>query len=150
MRAVPVLNNGGEVRGLLHFLDLLQLLLPPATDGRNVKLLHASLENIGAVLGASDDCGATPPSDEEDLIMMVGASSQDTVGRRLNAAKDEGLVGKYLVICGDRPFVHKQALECGTRALIVTGGYQPDEKIARQAKERVLLSSEVPMIPRRR
>ena len=32
VRAVPVLNNGGEVRGLLHFLDLLQLLLPPATD----------------------------------------------------------------------------------------------------------------------
>ena len=61
VRAVPVLNNGGEVRGLLHFLDLLQLLLPPATDGRNVKLLHASLENIASTLGATDEFGATPP-----------------------------------------------------------------------------------------
>jgi manganese-dependent inorganic pyrophosphatase len=135
VRAVPVLNNGGEVRGLLHFLDLLQLLLPPATDGRNVKLLHASLENIGATLGAGDGFGAAPPSDEEDLIMMVGASSQDTVGRRLASAKEEGNVGRYLVICGDRPHVHQQAVDYGVRALLVTGGYQPSAEIAEVAKE---------------
>lgn len=139
VRAVPVLNNGGEVRGLLHFLDLLQLLLPPATDGRNVKLLHASLENIGATLGASEDCGAPPPSEEEDLIMMVGASSQNTVERRLIAAQEEGNAGKYLVICGDRPFVHQQAIKYGTRALIVTGGYKPDPAIVEQAKEQGMI-----------
>ena len=136
VRAVPVLNNGGEVRGLLHFLDLLQLLLPPATDGGNVKRLHASLENIGATLGASDDCGAPPPTEEEDLIMMVGASSQNTVGQRLEAAREEGSIGQYLVICGDRPFVCRQAIEYGTRALIVTSGYRPDPEIAEQAREK--------------
>lgn len=135
VRAVPVLNNGGEVRGLLHFLDLLQLLLPPATDGRDVKLLHASLENLGATLGAGCDHGARPPSEEEDLIMMVGASSQETVGRRLQAAKEEGSVGRYLVICGDRPFVHHQAVEFGVRALLVTGGYHPSAEIVKEAKE---------------
>lgn len=135
VRAVPVLNNGGEVRGLLHFLDLLQLLLPPATDGRDVKLLHASLENIASTLGATDEFGATPPGDEEDLIMMVGASSQKTVGARLEAAKKEGTVDKYLVICGDRPFVHLQAVEYGARALLVTGGNKPDPELACRAKE---------------
>lgn len=139
VRAVPVLNNGGEVKGLLHFLDLLQLLLPPATDGRNVKLLHASLENIGATLGASDDFGAATPSEEEDLIMMVGASSQNTVGLRLEAARDEGNVGQYLVICGDRPFVHQQAIEYGARALLVTGGYKPAPEIAEQAREKGII-----------
>ncbi len=139
VRAVPVLNNGGEVKGLLHFLDLLQLLLPPATDGGNVKLLQASLENIGATLGASDDFGASPPSEEEELIMMVGASSQKTVAKRLQAAKNEGRVGQYLVMCGDRPFVHQQAMEFGVRALIVTGGYQPDPKIAEEAKEKGII-----------
>lgn len=136
VRAVPVLNNGGEVKGLLHFLDLLKLLLPPATDGRNVKLLHASLENIGSTLGASDDFGAYPPSEEEDLIMMVGASSQNTVGLRLKASQEEGNVGQYLVICGDRPFVHQQAIEFGARALLVTGGYKPAPEIAALAKEK--------------
>jgi manganese-dependent inorganic pyrophosphatase len=135
VRAVPVLNNGGEVKGLLHFLDLLQLLLPPATDGTDVKLLRASLENIGATLGASNQHGANPPGEEEELIMMVGASSQNTVGRRLKMAQEEGTVGKYLVICGDRPFVHQQAIEFGARALLVTGGYEPDPGIAARAKE---------------
>jgi len=135
VRAVPVLNNGGEVKGLLHFLDLLQLLLPPATDGTDVKMLQASLENIGATLGASDQHGVSPPGEEEELIMMVGASSQDTVGRRLKTALEEGAVGKYLVICGDRPFVHQQAIEFGARALLVTGGYEPDPEIAARAKE---------------
>ncbi|MDA7932049.1 DRTGG domain-containing protein, partial [Akkermansiaceae bacterium] len=114
---------------------LLQLLLPPATDGRNVKLLHASLENISATLGAGSQHGATPSSDEEDLIMMVGASSQNTVEKRLKAAKEEGNVGQYLVICGDRPFVHQQAYDYGARALLVTGGYQPDAELAQKAKE---------------
>ncbi|MDA7882535.1 putative manganese-dependent inorganic diphosphatase, partial [Akkermansiaceae bacterium] len=135
VRAVPVLNNGGEIRGLLHFLDLLQLLLPPATDGRDVKLLRASLENIAATLGADDQCGADCVNEEEDLIMMVGASSQATVKRRLQAAKDEGNVHQYMVICGDRPVVHQRAVEFGARALLVTGGYSPDPELAAKAKE---------------
>jgi len=144
VRAVPVLNNGGEVKGLLHFLDLLQLLLPAATDGGDVKLLRASLENIGATLGANDDHGAEPPGDEEDLIMMVGASSQNTVGKRLQAARDEGTVGKYLVICGDRPFVHQQAIDFGVRALLVTGGNQPGAEISARAKEEGMIILESP------
>ncbi|MGC6425471.1 MAG: putative manganese-dependent inorganic diphosphatase [Akkermansiaceae bacterium] len=135
VRSVPVLNNGGEVRGLLRFLDLLQLLLPPATDGRDVKLLHASLENLCATLGAADSLGATPPADEEDLIMMVGASSQKTVTKRLEAAKAEGNAHQYLVICGDRPHVHEEAVRFGVRALLVTGGYRIDPVLANKAKE---------------
>lgn len=139
VRAVPVLNDHGEVRGLLHFLDLLQLLLPPATDGGNVKMLRASLQNIAATLGASTDAGAVPPRDEEDLIMMVGASSQDNVKRRLEAARAEGTIKQYLVICGDRPSVHEQALKNGSRALIVTSGYEPDPEILSEAKTRGMI-----------
>src|SRR5690606_20476183 len=46
VRSVPVVNAAGEVRGLLRFLDLLQLLLPPATHGLEVRLLHANIKNI--------------------------------------------------------------------------------------------------------
>jgi len=135
VRSVPVVNNGGEVCGLLHFLDLLQLLLPPATDGKKVKILRSSLENIAATLGADSQYGATPPSEEEDLIMMVGASSQKTVEMRLKAATEDGTVGRYLVICGDRPFVHQLAYEFRVEALLVTGGYQPDPELTKKAKE---------------
>ncbi len=133
VRAVPVLNHRGEVRGLLHFLDLLQLLLPPATDGGNVKLLRASLKNIALTLGASSNFVGNAPIEEEELIMMVGASSQENVRRRLEKARAEGKIGRYLVICGDRPSVHEQALETGSRALIVTSGYKPDPALVEQA-----------------
>lgn len=135
IRAIPVVNEDDEVRGLLHFLDLLQLLLPPATDGINVKLLHASLRDICQTLGGSDTCGAGPSGDEEDLLMMVGASSQITVEKRLKVAREEGTVSKHLVISGDRPYVHQLAIKYGARALLVTGGYQPDPETAAQAKE---------------
>ena len=133
VRAVPVLNHRGEVRGLLHFLDLLQLLLPPATDGGNVKLLRASLKNIALTLEASSTFVGNAPIEEEELIMMVGASSQENVRRRLEKARAEGKIGRYLVICGDRPSVHEQALETGSRALIVTSGYQPDPALVEEA-----------------
>jgi len=139
VRAVPVLSKKGEVQGLLHFLDLLQLLLPPATDGLDVKVLRASLENIGATLGATSDFGAKPPGKEEELIMMVGASSQSNVKRRLEAAKADGTINRYLVICGDRPSVHEQALETGSRALIVTSGYQPDPALMAKAKAKGMI-----------
>ena len=134
VRSVPVLNKEGEVRGLLHFLDLLQLLLPAATDGINVKLLHASLENIGTTLGTITRYGAPIPSREEDLIMMVAAASQKTVAARLKAACEEGNIGKYFVICGDRPHVHELAVKNGVRALLMTGGYEPSAEISEQAK----------------
>ncbi|MGD1978605.1 MAG: putative manganese-dependent inorganic diphosphatase [Akkermansiaceae bacterium] len=136
VRAVPVLDKVGEVRGLLHFLDLLQLLLPPATDGLDVKLLQASLENIGTTLGASDNFGDAASPREEELIMMVGASSQENVKRRLEDARAEGKIGQYLVICGDRPSVHEQAIETGARALIVTSGYQPDPVLLEKATQK--------------
>jgi manganese-dependent inorganic pyrophosphatase len=143
VRAVPVLEHSGEVRGLLHFLDLLQLLLPPATDGGNVKLLRASLKNIASTLGASSNFVGNAPGEEEELIMMVGASSQENVKRRLEKARAEGKIGQYLVICGDRPSVHEQALETGSRALIVTSGYQPDPALVEEAtrKGKVVLCS---------
>lgn len=67
--------------------------------------------------------------------MMVGASSQDTVKMRLEAACEDGNVHQYMVICGDRPLVHEKAVKYGVRALLVTGGYEPDPGLAERAKE---------------
>lgn len=135
VRSVPVVGENGEVRGLLRFLDLLQLLLPPATEGVDVKLLHASLANIASTINGDSSKGAEPASDEEDLIMMVGASSQKTVFTRLEKAKAEGNINRYLVICGDRPAVHRYAVDFGVRALLVTGGYRISPSLARRAQE---------------
>lgn len=136
VRAVPVSSADGEICGILRFIDLLQLLLPSAGEGHAQRTTHASLKSIADTLGADASHGAPPATEEEDHLLMVGASSQKTVEKRLRHAHAEGNVGDYVVICGDRPAVHEYALVYGARALIITSGYGPSEALAARARER--------------
>ncbi|MES2657388.1 MAG: putative manganese-dependent inorganic diphosphatase [Verrucomicrobiota bacterium] len=122
IRCVPVEDDEGNLCGILRYFDLLKLLLPADTEGLSVRTVHVSLAKLADTLGASS-LGAMLPSPEfeEDLILLVGASSQATVDKRLKQAIEEGNIGKFLVICGDRPIVQRSAIDHGARALLVTG-----------------------------
>jgi manganese-dependent inorganic pyrophosphatase len=122
IRCVPVVTEDGSVAGMLQYINLLKLLLPDNTEGISVRTVHASLHNLAATLDAESIGAQISDHDhEEDLILLVGASSQDTVKQRLDQATKEGNVGQFLVICGDRPIVQRLAIEKGARALLVTG-----------------------------
>ncbi len=122
IRCVPVVNEDGSVAGMLQYINLLKLLLPDNTEGISVRTVHASLHNLAATLDAESIGAQISDHDhEEDLILLVGASSQETVKQRLDQATKEGNVGQFLVICGDRPIVQRLAIEKGARALLVTG-----------------------------
>jgi manganese-dependent inorganic pyrophosphatase len=122
IRCVPVMNDDGSVVGMLQYINLLKLLLPADTEGISVRTVHASLNNLAATLDA-ESYGAkiSDQDEEEDLILLVGASSQDTVKSRLDQAIASGNIDRFLVICGDRPIVQRLAIEKGARALLVTG-----------------------------
>jgi manganese-dependent inorganic pyrophosphatase len=122
IRCVPVEDDEGNLCGILRYFDLLKLLLPADTEGLSVRTIHVSLTKLADTLQA-ESLGAMLPSPEfeEDLILLVGASSQSTVERRLKAAVADNNVGKFLVICGDRPIVQRYAIDHGARALLVTG-----------------------------
>ena len=122
IRCVPVEDEEGNLRGILRYFDLLKLLLPADTEGLSVRTIHVSLAKLADTLQAQS-LGAVLPSPEfeEDLILLVGASSQSTVDKRLKQAVQEGNVGRFLVICGDRPIVQRYAIDHGARALLVTG-----------------------------
>jgi len=123
IRCVPVEDHDGNLCGILRYFDLLKLLLPADTEGLSVRMVHVSLAKLADTLQA-ENVGAQLPSQEfeEDLILLVGASSQATVDKRLQQAAQDGNVGKFLVICGDRPIVQRYAIDHGARALLVTGG----------------------------
>jgi len=129
IRCVPVEDDEGNLTGILRYFDLLKLLLPADTEGLSVRTVHVSLAKLADTLHAQS-LGAMLPSPEfeEDLILLVGASSQGTVERRLKAAVADDNIGKFLVICGDRPIVQRYAIDYGARALLVTG----DNPIARE------------------
>jgi len=144
VRSVPVLDAAGEICGILRFLDLLQLLLPSETEGLVVRSVNASIGKIAATLEATV-AGAPVPAgdDEEELQLLVGASSEETVASRLSQAAQAGTIGRFVVVCGDRPAVQRLAIEAGTRALIVTGGFAISAELGELARARgvVLLSA---------
>jgi len=141
VRSAPVVDQTGKLRGMLRYLDLLGLLLPPETDGMKVRTVHVSLSKLLDTLQATSVGAELPPAnEEEDLILLVGASSQGTVDKRLKLAKQEGTVHKFLVICGDRPIVQRYAIDHGARALLVTGGNPVSNEIRDYAlKKNVVL-----------
>ncbi len=122
IRCVPVEDDEGNLCGILRYFDLLKLLLPADTEGLRVRTVHVSLAKLADTIQA-ESLGAVLPSPEfeEDLILLVGASSQTTVEKRLKQAVTDGNVEKFLVICGDRPIVQRYAIDHGARALLVTG-----------------------------
>jgi manganese-dependent inorganic pyrophosphatase len=122
IRCVPVEDEHGKLCGILRYFDLLKLLLPADTEGLSVRTVHVSLAKLLDTLEAKSVGAPLPPPEfEEDLILLVGASSQATVAKRLKQATADGNVGKFLVICGDRPIVQRYAIDHGARALLVTG-----------------------------
>ncbi|MCU0794640.1 MAG: putative manganese-dependent inorganic diphosphatase [Akkermansiaceae bacterium] len=135
VRCVPVIGDEGRVAGMLRYLDLLELLLPGDGGDLIVRTVHVSLAKIASTLHA-DSVGATLPDEAEELILLVGASSQNTVDRRLKQAAKEGNVGRFMVICGDRPVVQHYAITHGARALLVTGGNTVDASLLEMARER--------------
>jgi len=135
IRCVPVEDEQGELCGILRYIDLLRLLLPADTEGLSVRTVHASLSHLAATLQAESlGAGDSLPEREEDLILLVGASSQDSVEARLKQAQEEGNIGQFLVICGDRPIVQRSAISFGARALLVTGGNPVYPEICQFAK----------------
>ncbi len=122
IRCVPVEDENGKLCGILRYIDLLRLLLPEDTEGISVRTVHASLAHLAETLQAESIGEDGPlPAQEEDLILLVGASSQATVEKRLKQAAEDGNLDRFLVICGDRPIVQRYAISSGARALLVTG-----------------------------
>lgn len=134
IRCVPVEDENGNLCGILRYFDLLRLLLPADTEGLSVRTVHASLAHLAETLQAESLGADGPlPEQEEDLILLVGASSQGTVDKRLKQAGKEGNIDRFLVICGDRPIVQRYAIDNGARALLVTGGNTVSPEIRRLA-----------------
>lgn len=136
VKSVPVVNDKGEIRGILQSTELMQLLMPPSIDdGYSVKTVQASPQKIFETLDGKSVGAALPDQDvEEELIMFVGASSEQTVGDSLRRVKEEGVSNKQIVICGDRPKMQLTAVENGVRVLVVTGGSSVSEEVIEAAR----------------
>ena len=132
VRSLPVLNPSGEFMGLLKYMDLLELLMPTDTNPESVRRMLACHEKIAVTLEAKST-GAEIAAGEQEIVLLVGASSIEAVNRRLDMATEKGDVGSYVVICGDRPIVQRAAIEHGVGMLVVTGGFEVSQDLVDMA-----------------
>lgn len=129
-RSLPVVDEAGNLAGLLSLQDLLSLLIPASDQGDLARQVTASWEKIASILEADVVNPGSDASGEQEFLMMVAGSSepvmQDRIGR---LPKDE-----LLIITGDRVGVQLHAVEAGVRCLVITSGYRPSEAIVHAAK----------------
>lgn len=131
LRAIPVLDAEGNLRGMCSLLKLLELLLPDSDDPIDNRNVESSLTRIAKVLHGSFQY-ADDPGREEVLTVMVGAMSADNFTKRMHQFPAASL----MIVSGDRPTVQLPAIEYGVRSLVVTGGYSLSTGLLSLAREK--------------
>ncbi|MEZ5300439.1 MAG: putative manganese-dependent inorganic diphosphatase [Verrucomicrobiales bacterium] len=133
-RSIPVVDREGSVVGMPTVQELLQLLLPVGEMRERARHVRTSLANIVKALEGAMIAAGDPPTREEDIVLLVAASSEDTIWNRMAETDPR----RIIVMAGDRPAVHLLAIEAGVRCLVLTGGFQLDPKFhAKAAKNGV-------------
>ena len=125
IRAIPLVDGGGYLQGLITVEDFSRLLfeeMDPAVLDR----IPLGLDNLLATLGARLVVRA-PAGRLRDKV-MVGAMSVETMRERLEP--------DILLVVGDRPDAQRVAIEKGVAALVVTGGLPVDDEIVALAREK--------------
>lgn len=135
VRSIPVVDEKNRIKGILKYLDLLQLIMTTGQDSESMRRMIVAVEKMVSTIGAKVR-GAVPPKGEREIVQLIAASSVDTVLKRLNYATEVGDIGSYVLICGDRPIVQRLAIEYSVSMLVVTGGFKLNEELVHLAQKK--------------
>ena len=131
IRILPVLDAQEKCCGLLSLFKLSKFLFPAPNRLIDSRRVLSSLANLAETLGGKVLFGHEQQR-EEDLVLTIGAMSQQSFSERLEKFPRERLA----VVVGDRDDIQLLAIREGVRVLIVTGGLVVEPKILDAARER--------------
>jgi manganese-dependent inorganic pyrophosphatase len=131
LRAIPVVDDAGQVVGVLSVLDLMDLFFHEAAELTLARTVTSSLDKMRDVLGGTF-LNAVDPGRRDELLVMVGAMSAEGFTERMRKYPSERLI----VVCGDRPTIQLPAIDQGVRALVITGGFTVGPGLVELAKLR--------------
>ncbi len=132
LRSIPVVEGENQLVGLLSLQDLLKLLLPVGESPERIRVVRTALADMVRTLDGVLPVEMKGGKEQEDLIVMVAASSLALVKEKVSQFPNEQL----LVITGDREEVHELAVASKVRCLVVTGGFDVSKDTLRAAEER--------------
>jgi len=121
LRALPVLDDEKRFLGLLSYYKISHYLFPPREEYGRAREVHASLDSMVRTFQGSSLTGPLG-AERDDLKLMVGAMGQDAFNERLHSYEANSLV----VFVGDRTNIQWKAIKHGVRAIVITGGLEPD------------------------
>ncbi|MRS12717.1 MAG: putative manganese-dependent inorganic diphosphatase [Actinobacteria bacterium] len=118
VRAVPVVDGEGVVRGLLNQANLAELYIDE-TEMLGFEKLPVTVGELAAVLGGA---------------ILVGDAGMRLAGHVLIGAMEPDTMVSYIkpgdtLIVGDRLRTQPRALEAGATCLIISGGAPPDDGV---------------------
>ena len=139
-RSIPVVDERNRIVGMPSALELMQLLLPGDEIAGRARNIRTPITNIVRALDGKLLHAAGSQDEENNLVMMVAASSLGVISERMQSFEAEELI----LLAGDRRRTHRLAAERGVRCLVLTGGAEIEPatlEIARQNGVTVIATS---------
>ena len=129
VRAMPVLDGAGGLKGMVSLSRLLELLLPDRGVNDSPRLLETSLDLVCRALTGSF-LHAVETGRPESLFLKVGAMSSGKFEPRLREFPPR----QSLIVVGDRPTIQRPTIAFGARCMVVTGGCGLPDDLLEQAR----------------
>ncbi len=132
IQAVPVVENGGRLIGLVSIYQLGRSFLPRSGPARDVRRVDTTMDAIVGSLGASV-VHLVEPDRVEPLHIRVAAMDLASFDRLQDR---EGIPPEQtLIIVGDRRDIQLRSIERGVRLIVISGGREVDEEVIEMARE---------------
>lgn len=129
IRVLPVLNADRTCRGLISLFKISKFFFSSSSRVFDSRRVVCSVRRLARTLGGTMLFGIEAEK-EEDLILMIGAMSEESFGKRLANYPAEKLV----VVVGDRRDIQMRAIFGRVRVLVVTGGMPIESDVFTEAK----------------
>lgn len=133
VRALPVVENDGKVRGLLSIFEMGEFFIPKIREPKSMRRVVTSVQ---AIINAtkSEVLSISDADKIEEMFVRVGAMDIRSFGSFTDEEKI--LPEQSIIVVGDRYDIQSKSLYSGVRLLVITGGLEVDPEIAELANEK--------------
>jgi len=132
VRALPVVDEGGQIEGLVSIFQLGEFFIPKPHEPRAMRRVKTCVQSIIDSLNAKV-LHADNIDEIEELFVRIGAMDIRSFGSH---HKENGLTSdRSIIVVGDRRDIQERCLELGVRLLVITGALEVDEEVIERARE---------------
>jgi manganese-dependent inorganic pyrophosphatase len=132
VRALPVIDDAGQIEGLVSIFQLGEFFIPKPREPRAMRRVQTSVQSIIDSLNAKV-LHADNVDEIEELFVRIGAMDIRSFGSH---HKENGVPSdRSIIVVGDRWDIQERCLQLGVRLLVITGALEVDEEVIERARE---------------